>query len=67
MIALDFGKVVASGSPTQVRESPAVIASYLGVERASVEAELGTGEHHLDATELTLGLVGEETDEEVRP
>ena len=27
---LDFGKVVASGSPEQVRHSPKVIAAYLG-------------------------------------
>ena len=27
---LDFGKVVASGSPEQVRRNPKVIAAYLG-------------------------------------
>jgi ABC-type branched-subunit amino acid transport system ATPase component/branched-subunit amino acid ABC-type transport system permease component len=32
MIAIDFGTVVATGTPSEVREDPAVVSSYLGVE-----------------------------------
>ncbi|HET7529364.1 MAG TPA: MFS transporter [Mycobacteriales bacterium] len=37
MVALDQGRVIATGSPTEVLASPAVVASYLGTDRAAIE------------------------------
>ncbi|HEX6570244.1 MAG TPA: MFS transporter [Acidimicrobiales bacterium] len=36
MIALDLGRVVAEGTPTEVIEHPAVVASYLGTDEAAI-------------------------------
>ncbi|HET6951116.1 MAG TPA: MFS transporter [Acidimicrobiales bacterium] len=36
MIALDLGRVVAEGSPTDVIEHPSVVASYLGTDEAAI-------------------------------
>src|SRR5690606_41611202 len=36
LIALDLGRAVAEGTPAQVVEHPAVVASYLGTDEAAI-------------------------------
>jgi hypothetical protein len=36
MIALDLGRLVAEGTPTEVVGHPAVVASYLGTDEAAI-------------------------------
>jgi ABC-type branched-subunit amino acid transport system ATPase component len=51
MVAMNLGRVIASGTPDAVRSDPAVVTSYLGADQAAIHrsgvhvAELGPDDH----------------------
>ena len=36
---MDFGKIIASGTPDEVRNNPEVVAAYLGEEAGEIQAQ----------------------------
>jgi branched-chain amino acid transport system ATP-binding protein len=63
LLALELGRVVAEGTPQQVITNPAVVASYLGTDQASIarsgrRATADPGTTNTDTLELRLSREG---------
>ncbi|WP_370614819.1 ABC transporter permease subunit [Mumia qirimensis] len=52
MVAMNLGRLVASGTPDEVRSHPEVISSYLGSDHAAIER---SGSHLAPVTPLPAG------------
>jgi ABC-type multidrug transport system ATPase subunit len=55
--ALDLGKVIACGTPAEVRDDAQVIAAFLGSQEA--EAPVGPNELKVTGQQLAAGTPGE--------
>jgi branched-chain amino acid transport system ATP-binding protein len=57
---LDFGKVIAVGTPAQVQADPAVTAAYLGLDQNAVDGK--TGPAGQDAVDGKTGPAGQDAE-----